>query len=43
LRSAKGVKKFVTDEKLRAWGLFVEGQGHAMDAVRHGCHGLLFR
>lgn len=32
---ASEAKGFVTDEKLEAWGLWVKGQKHARDAIRH--------
>lgn len=35
LRMAQNAKKFVTDEKLKAWGIYVTGQKHARDAIRH--------
>jgi hypothetical protein len=35
-------KNFVTDEKLKQWGLWQTGMRHARDAIRHGCYFLLF-
>lgn len=35
LRMAQNAKMFVTDEKLKSWGLWISGQKHARDAVRH--------
>lgn len=34
-QTAGAAKGFVTDEKLKAMGLWVPGQKHAMDAMRH--------
>lgn len=39
---AHQAKGFVTDEKLKAWGMYSKGQRHARDAVRHGVYYLLF-
>ena len=35
-------KQFVTDEKLKAWGLYLPGKRHARDAIRHACYFILF-
>ncbi len=35
-------KGFCTDPKLRAWDMYIKGQKHARDAIRHGCYYLLF-
>ncbi|MBT9169231.1 MAG: hypothetical protein DDT19_02585 [Syntrophomonadaceae bacterium] len=35
-------KQFVTNDKLRAWNMYVPGQPHARDAIRHSCYFLLF-
>lgn len=35
-------KGFVTDEKLKQWGLWQVGSRHARDAIRHACYFLLF-
>jgi hypothetical protein len=35
-------KGFCTDTKLREWGLYQSVGPHARDAIRHGCHYLLF-
>jgi hypothetical protein len=35
-------KNFCTDEKLKQWGFWQEGQKHARDSIRHGCYFLLF-
>jgi len=35
-------KGFVTDDKLRAWKFWHEGQKHARDATRHAIYYLLF-
>ncbi len=42
LQSAAVGKGFVTDEKLKAWGLGPWKSPHATDATRHGLHYLLF-
>ena len=39
---ASTAKGFSTDEKLKEWGFYKKGKRHAMDAIRHGCHALLF-
>ncbi len=39
---AQNAKKFVTDEKLKAWDMYVKGKPHARDAIRHGIFYLLF-
>lgn len=39
---AQEPKGFVTDDKLRAWGLYIKGKKHARDAIRHGIFFLLF-
>lgn len=41
-RMAQEAKGFCTDDKLKAWGLWIEGQRHARDAVRHAIYHLLF-
>ncbi len=35
-------KGFCSDKKLREWGMYVKGEKHARDAIRHGCYFLLF-
>jgi len=35
-------RMFCTNEKLKAWGYYPTGKGHAADAIRHGCYWLLF-
>ena len=35
-------KGFCNDKKLREWNLYKKGEKHARDAIRHGCHYLLF-
>lgn len=35
-------KGFVTDQKLKEWGFYKPALRHAMDALRHGCHYLIF-
>jgi hypothetical protein len=34
-------KPFITDEKLKAWGMYSRGQRHARDAIRHGLYYML--
>jgi len=41
-QTAQQAKGFCTDERLRAWGLYQEGQRHARDSIRHACYYLLF-
>jgi len=35
-------KGFVKDDKIKEWGYYLKGRPHAMDALRHGLHALLF-
>jgi len=43
LQMAGDVKGFWTNEKLLKWGIVEPGVNkHALDAVRHGCHFLVF-
>jgi hypothetical protein len=42
MQMAQQAKGFCTDEKLQDWGLWVKGQKHARDAIRHGIYYLLF-
>lgn len=39
---AATAKGFCKDEKLEAWGMYRKGSRHCRDAIRHGCHYLLF-
>jgi hypothetical protein len=39
---AAQAKGFVTDAKLKTWGLYQEGMRHSRDAIRHGIYYLLF-
>lgn len=41
-QSAQIAKGFVTDDKLKAWGLWIKGARHARDAIRHGIYFTLF-
>lgn len=41
-RMAQEAKNFCTDDKLRTWGLWKEGQRHARDAIRHAVYHMLF-
>lgn len=38
---ASQAKGFITDEKLKAWGLWKEGMKHSRDAIRHGLYYLI--
>ena len=42
LQMASEGKGFCTDEKLKQWGYWIRGKKHSRDAVRHGCHWLLY-
>lgn len=35
-------KGFCTDAKLKEWNLYLRGQKHARDAIRHACYQILF-
>jgi hypothetical protein len=35
-------KQFVTDVKLKSWGMYPAGLKHARDAIRHGCYYIIF-
>lgn len=39
---AHTAKGFCKDSKLKEWGLYIVGERHARDAIRHGCYFLLF-
>lgn len=39
---AAQAKGFCSNDKLKAWGFYTPGKRHAMDAIRHGAHWLLF-
>jgi len=39
---ASTAKGFCTNIKLKEWGFYQKGKPHANDAIRHGCHALLF-
>ncbi len=41
-QSAQQGKGFVTDERLKQWGLYIPGRPHACDATRHVLQFLLF-
>jgi hypothetical protein len=41
-QTAQVGKGFCTDDKLKYWDLYMPGKVHARDAIRHGCHFLLF-
>lgn len=41
-RMAYAAKNFVTDEKLKAWGLYTKGKKHTRDATRHAVYQLVF-
>lgn len=42
LQSAQTGKGFCSDERLIEWGFYTPAKRHAMDAVRHACHFLMF-
>ncbi|MNW46053.1 hypothetical protein D3C74_233310 [compost metagenome] len=39
---AHQAKGFVSDDKLKQWGMYQTGQKHARDSIRHGIYFLLF-
>ena len=39
---ASTAKGFCTDKKLKEWGFYKKAHRHGNDAIRHGCHALLF-
>lgn len=39
---AQQAKGFMTDDKLKRWGMYQVGFKHARDAIRHGAYFLLF-
>lgn len=41
-QTAQIAKNFCTDDKLKGWQLYVSGQRHARDAIRHGCYWMAF-
>jgi hypothetical protein len=41
-RMASSVKSFVTDDKLKDWGLYIKGKRHARDAIRHAVYQSVF-
>lgn len=41
-QSAAAAKGFVTDAKLKGWGMWPGANKHAADSIRHGCYFLLF-
>ena len=41
-QSAQIAKQFCTDKKLKDWNLWLKGQVHSRDAIRHGCYFILF-
>lgn len=42
MRMASAAKGWMTDDKLRTWGLYVEGQRHSRDAIRHAAYNAIF-
>lgn len=40
---ASQAKGFVTDEKLKAWGLYIKGHRHSRDSIRHAIYYFLFK
>jgi hypothetical protein len=41
-RMAQTAKNWVTDDKLKPWGLYTKGQRHTRDAIRHAVYQLVF-
>ncbi len=41
-QTPQNAKTFVTDDKMKAWNMYVPGQPHARDAIRHGIFYVLF-
>ncbi len=41
-QTPQNAKGFVTDAKMKAWHMYVPGQPHARDAIRHGIFYVLF-
>ncbi len=41
-QTAQNAKKFVTDDKLKQWDMYVKGKPHARDAIRHGIFYTIF-
>lgn len=39
---AHQAKGFVSDEKLKEWKMYIRGEKHARDSIRHGIYFLLF-
>lgn len=42
MRMASDAKNFVTDEKLKAWGMYHKGLRHGRDATRHAIFSQVF-
>lgn len=42
LRMAVEAKSFCMDQNLKKWGVYVEGQRHARDAIRHAVYSYIF-
>ena len=42
MQTPQNAKGFVTNDKLKDWNMYVKGQTHSRDAIRHGCFYLLF-
>lgn len=42
MRMAQSAKGFVTDVKLKSWGLYEKAERHSRDAIRHAVHHLIF-
>lgn len=41
-QTAQNAKKFVTDDKLKHWDMYVKGKPHARDAIRHAIFYTIF-
>ena len=42
MRMAQPAKVFVTDDKLKAWDMYVKGKRHGRDATRHALFHMIF-
>lgn len=42
MQMAQVAKQFCTDDKLKEWGLWIKGQRHARDAIRHAIYFITF-
>lgn len=42
MQTAHTAKGFCTDEKLKDWDMWIKGEPHSRDAIRHACYFALF-